>query len=77
MPEGWQVEKLPTPVKYDMPGGKASFEFQTVQNGRMITVKNIISINRPVLPKEDYQALKDFYERIKQTHQNQIVLKSH
>ena len=77
LPEGWQVEKLPPPVKYDMPGGKASFEFQTVQNGRMITVKNIISINRPVLPKEDYQALKDFYERIKQTHQNQIVLKSH
>lgn len=76
IPEGFEVESLPTPISLALPNGGGKFMFTVVEKGGVIQ-----SMSRIVLKKSEYMAseypyLREFYAKIVEKHAEQIVLSS-
>lgn len=74
VPEGYKVEKLPTPLAIGLPNMLGVFKYNTVQIGKNISTNCSLEFNTAVIPVGYYQALKEFYGKVVQKESEKIVL---
>jgi hypothetical protein len=76
IPEGYMVEEMPEAVSLSLPDQKAVFLFNITKVGEnMIQTVSNVKFSQSVFFAEDYEALKEFYNRIIEKHKQQIILK--
>lgn len=76
IPEGYTVEELPESCKIGLPENKVVYQFsaQVVNQNQVQIISNML-INKPVLQTEDYEGLKELFNRIIEKEQQKIILK--
>jgi hypothetical protein len=75
IPDGYDVEELPTDLKLILPDNAASFAYMARKNGNNIQVSSTFKISRTKYNPSEYQLLKEFYKNMISKHGEQIVLK--
>ena len=75
IPEGYTVDELPESMAMRMPDGSAIFRFNIQQTGNNINVTSQIIVKKAVYNSEEYPSLKQFFNSVVDTHNQQIVLK--
>jgi hypothetical protein len=77
LPEGWQPETLPRDIRLIMPDTSISItRMSTFEKEQIrLSVRYIVLTNRPVFVAEEYAALKEFYKKMTDILNEQIVLR--
>jgi hypothetical protein len=75
IPQGFQVETLPKPASMALPDKNAVFTYNVAVNGTKVQVMRKLSINKALFLPEEYQALKEFYNKMVEKEAEVIVLK--
>ncbi|MDT3402386.1 transglutaminase domain-containing protein [Mucilaginibacter terrae] len=76
LPEGYSIETPPKNTGLVLPNNGGSFKtvYEANENGAY-TFSHIIQMNRPVYSSEEYPYLKEFYNKIIQAEQADIIFK--
>jgi len=77
LPGDWQPETLPRDVKLIMPDTSISITrlcFYEKENNRL-SVRYTVKTDRPVFPADEYPAVKEFYKKMTDILNEQIVLR--
>ena len=76
IPEGYTIEELPESFKIGLPENKVVYHFsaQAINQNQVHIISNLM-INKPVLYAEDYEGLKELFNRIIEKQNQQIILK--
>lgn len=75
IPENWVVEELPKPLKLSLADDGASFEYSINRDGNRLIFVNKFSINKTLFLSDEYQNLKDFYNKIVEKHAEPFIIK--
>ena len=75
IPEGYEVEYLPSPIQVGMIKDYGIFKFNVSNNGNQIQVVSNFDINTFKVSAEDYLILKEFYKVMLGKHAEKIILK--
>ncbi|MEO8533249.1 MAG: DUF3857 domain-containing protein [Flavobacterium sp.] len=75
VPEGYAVESLPHPIRVVMEGKVASYTMNVISDEHTIQIKIIQEINKAIFVADDYDMLKDFFQKIIEIQNQKIVLK--
>lgn len=75
IPEGYEVESIPTPQRMLAEDRSFTFLYNITQLGNTIHVVHDFSINKTMFLPNEYDALKSFYARVIDKHGEKIVLK--
>lgn len=75
IPDGYSVEELPPDIYITLPEGKAKFISNVKLLGNKIFVNSILDIHNPLFGSEDYEALKEFYDKVVKREATMLVLK--
>lgn len=75
IPEGHEVVEFPKSEKIKMPEGIGEFSFISSAGEGTIQLRVIETINTPIILAEQYPILKEFYNKIVDKENEQIVLK--
>jgi transglutaminase-like putative cysteine protease len=75
IPEGYEVEFLPSPIQLGMIKDYGIFKFNVSNNGNQIQVVSNFDINTFKVSAEDYLILKEFYKVMLGKHAEKIILK--
>ena len=74
IPEGYQIETLPTSVIFSMQDDLGVFKFMTSSSGNTINLVVIHQINTPIISSDYYEMLKEFYQKEVDKQNEKIVL---
>jgi hypothetical protein len=75
LPQGYDVEELPTNASMALPGNAAKFYYQAqVQNGQLQVTSKLI-ISKTVFAPGEYANLRELYSRMVAKHAEKIVLR--
>src|SRR5437867_2372908 len=72
LPDGFQVDELPEPLKIEEPFGSYSASHE-LQVGFLIFTRSL-TIRRSMLPVERYSSIRSFYQKILAIEQSPAVL---
>ena len=72
LPEGFQVDELPDPIKLDSPYGKVEATWKSEAGAVTFTRK--IAINAATIPASEYTALKRFLDIANGASEAPVVL---
>ncbi len=75
IPDGYSVDEIPTGMALSLPNAAGSFRFNVAQTGNTIQLMSNININQVEFNSHEYPNLREFYNRIVDKHNEQIVLK--
>lgn len=75
LPENYTVDELPKSKSFQLPGNTARYLFNVTQNGNLITVTSVMSINKNLFVQNEYPTLREFYAQVVAKQTEQIVLK--
>jgi hypothetical protein len=75
IPDGYEVEFLPSPIQVGMIKDYGMFKFNISSNGNQIQVVSNFDINTFKVSAEDYAILKEFYKVMIGKHTEKIILK--
>ncbi|MBE9465433.1 transglutaminase domain-containing protein [Dyadobacter subterraneus] len=75
IPDGYYIEEIPKVEIITLPEKAGKFAYQIKQNENMISVNSIVMLNRPSFSAEEYELLREFYDRIVKKHAQPLVLK--
>ena len=75
IPEGYVVEFMPKPTRISLENKDASYLMNMVSDENKIQIQVIKEINRPIFAPEDYEILKEFFQKIIISQNEKIVLK--
>ncbi|MRX48428.1 DUF3857 domain-containing protein [Pedobacter puniceum] len=75
IPDGYSLEKLPTPILYKLEDNSALFSYTVIQNDKQILINSKILISGIVYPSERYFELKELFKNIVNKQSEPIVLK--
>lgn len=75
IPDGYQVESVPKPVRFALPEKGGSFLFQTQQAGPFLQLKSVVIIKQTKFSPKEYLSIKAFFDYVTAKHGEQIVLK--
>ena len=76
IPEGFEVDFLPAAGQSSF-RNHANFTFNTAINGdNQIEIQAILEVSKPVFLPGEYNALKEFFSRMVEKHNEQITLKA-
>ncbi|MBS1502197.1 MAG: hypothetical protein JST32_09055, partial [Bacteroidetes bacterium] len=75
IPAGYKADALPKSVKMDMPDQSISFKRFVMEDGGTITVRYNIVYKKSVFFKENYAEIHDFYKKMYEFMDEQVVLK--
>lgn len=75
IPEGFQVDELPTPKVLALPGNAARYTYSVTQSGKIINVVSNFQVNRSIFSQTEYPDLREFYNQVVAKQAEQIVLK--
>ncbi len=72
LPEGFQIDELPDPIKIDSPYGKIDASWKA--EGGTVTFVRKIAINAATVPAAEYAALKRFLDTANGASEQPVVL---
>ncbi len=72
LPQGWQVSSVPPPL--DRPGHIVAYSLQVGRDGNALHLTRKLSWNFLLLDTKYYPALRNFFESVRTTDEQQIVL---
>lgn len=72
LPEGFNVDELPDPLKLDTVFGNYASTYE-VKDGQLIFTRTFIT-RAATIPVEQYQSVRNFYERIRSAEGSPVVL---
>lgn len=72
LPEGFAVDEVPDAVNLKTSFRKYSTSYE-VKDGKLIFKRSLVT-NRMVVPTEKYNAVRDFYSKIRDVEQSPVVL---
>lgn len=75
IPEGYEVESIPTPQRVLAEDRSFVFMYNVTQMGNTLHVVHDFSINKTLFLPNEYEALKSFYARVVDKHGEKVVLK--
>jgi transglutaminase-like putative cysteine protease len=75
LPEGYDVESVPESLTVVMDKGLGQFTYLTSVTGRQVQVVFSYTINQSLIEPEDYNIIKDFYNKMIAKQSEKIVLK--
>jgi len=75
IPEGYQVESLPKPIRLKLPDNSVSMSFVIENAGDKISILYKRNITKMLFLPDEYQDLKEFYNLIVKAHSDKIILK--
>lgn len=75
IPEGYEVVECPKPGAFKLPDNLGSFKFRSMVSNGTIQISVNETINASIIPANYYAALKEFYNKVIQKEEEQIVLK--
>ena len=75
LPEGWVVEELPKPMIYRLPDNSAEFQRILQAGNGTIMMRFVLKINKPLFLPDEYEGLKDMYDKLVKAHAENIVIK--
>lgn len=75
LPEGWEVEEMPEPIKLTCPPVNAKLVFTCQNMGGKLIVRYNVNINEMVVAADHYADLRAFWEQLVNIEKSVIVLK--
>lgn len=75
IPEGYAVDELPQSKVTMLPNNAGRLTYSASVNGNIVTVTNMVSINKAMYTQEEYPLLRELYNLIVSKSAEQIVLK--
>jgi hypothetical protein len=72
LPEGFEVDELPDPLKLDMSFGSYNTSY-VVKDGQLIFTRNLTQLAAKI-PVAQYQSVRSFFEKIRTAEQAPVVL---
>ena len=75
LPEGYQVEEMPSNKVIALPQGAGKFMYSVNQVGSVVNVVCNLQINKSIFDQTEYPLLKEFYSQVVAKQAEQIVLK--
>jgi hypothetical protein len=74
IPDGYELENLPTSEIFSMQDDIGSFKFMTSSSGNTINLIVTHQMNSPIVSSEYYDMLKEFYQKMIYKQNEKIVL---
>ncbi len=75
LPTGYVVEHIPEPLSLTLPDEGGRFDYQISQANNTLIIKSLLSLPKPIYPREEYLELRDFFVQAIAKHAERIVLK--
>lgn len=75
IPEGYEVESLPTPIRISLEDKQGIYLLNVVKDGNKIQISSSKEINNSIFAADSYGGLKDFYQKMIMSQNEKIVLK--
>ncbi len=75
LPEGYMVDKLPSPVDHSSEFGSLKVDFRYDENARKLTTITFFSLAKPIIPARSYAAAKEFFDKVNAEYSSKIVVK--
>lgn len=75
LPEGFEVESLPKPIRLALPENMGSFTYNVVNNSGNIVIQYNFTRSTAIIPPQHYPALKNFIDLMVEKQAEKIVLK--
>ena len=77
MPEGYSADEMPKPLSLKMnEQGDASFSYSVSKpSANLISIQCRLEINKTLFQTSEYEALREFFNRVVAKQNEQIVLK--
>jgi len=74
IPDGYSVESMPKPVSINMSDGMGSFKYNILVTPNNLQLSATFEIGYARIASEDYKTLKDFYQKMIEKQNEQIVI---
>ncbi|MEO9891593.1 transglutaminase [Aurantibacter sp.] len=74
IPEGYQVESIPETTMIALPEQMGNFKYNISEQQGSLVVNSEISLNVSLVPAQEYQFLKEFYNLLVQKQSEKVVL---
>jgi hypothetical protein len=75
IPSGYKVDGMPKPVSLQMPDKSVTFKRFTAEEDGIMVIHYTIDFKRSVFSKDEYPGIRDFYKKMYELLNEQIVLK--
>ncbi|RZJ50312.1 MAG: DUF3857 domain-containing protein, partial [Flavobacterium sp.] len=75
IPNGYIVESIPKPIKVSTDGNGFSYMMNIVAEDDKIQIRIVEEINKAIFVADDYDMLKDFFQKVIEIQSTKIVLK--
>jgi Domain of Unknown Function with PDB structure (DUF3857) len=75
LPEGYVVEEMPKTESILLPNNGGRFLFSCINENGWLKITSKITLKKAIYSPEEYQSLREFYNRIVSKHAEQVVLK--
>lgn len=75
IPAGFRVEEMPKSIVVNLPNNGGRFSFVVTSQDNKVSINSRIQFRKSVYPAEEYDMLREFYDKIVAKHNEQIVLK--
>lgn len=75
LPEGFEVESLPEPVKVAIPDRSASFTYNVQNLGKTVQISSLFKIDNTFYMPETYEHIRSLFDFVVKKHAEQIVIK--
>jgi hypothetical protein len=75
IPDGYQVEEIPKPIRISLPKDAGVFQYLSTQNGNVIQLVIKIQLDQLHFEPEEYIVVKEFFNQIAIKSAEQVVLK--
>ncbi|MDQ4140507.1 MAG: DUF3857 domain-containing protein [Bacteroidota bacterium] len=71
-PQEFEAVNLPPAVAVALPNGGGKYLFQVTNTNNRLSLTSLMALNKPLYSPQEYQYLKAFFNKIIQSHQQQI-----
>lgn len=75
IPEGFTIEEMPKNEIVSLPEKSGRFLYSVALDGNTLSINSTIQLNRIRFEAEEYDYLREFFDKIVQKHSQQIVLR--
>lgn len=75
IPENFTVVSLPEDAEFGLLNDLGYYKTTYIQQGKTIKIAGTFAINKPVISAENYQELKEFYQKVITEQAKKIILK--
>jgi hypothetical protein len=75
IPDGYKIDEMPQSKVLALPQNGGRYLYNISQNGSVINLTSIFSINRTLFAQTEYPILREFYNQVVAKQAEQIVLK--